>query len=74
MRTLPRGTQPSTYASTQGGFPETTDEVQKYLPSHTDQRSTLNITIGWLVLAVYLDDLKRRLVVNTFKLHHYESK
>ena len=45
------------------------DEVQKYLPSHTAQRSTLKITIGWLVLAVYLDGLKRRLVVNTFKLH-----
>ncbi len=46
------------------------DEVQKYLLSHTEQRPTLKITIGWLVLAVYLDGLKRRLVVNIFKLHH----
>ena len=41
-----------------------------YLPSHTDQRSLLEITMGWLVLAVYHEGVMRSLVVNTFKLHH----
>ena len=51
------------------GWQVSSDEVQNYLPSHTDQRSTLKSSIGWRVLEVYLDGLKRCLVVNTFKLH-----
>ena len=41
-----------------------------YLPSHTDKRSILVVTMGWLVLAVCHEDIMRSLVVNTFKLHH----
>ena len=41
-----------------------------YLPSHNDQRSLFEITMGWLVLAVCHEDVMRSLVVNTFKLNH----